>query len=68
VPFFVTACDYTIIGEELYAASAYLSKEPVLLGSIKAQDWGKLIILLLIITGLIGSIFGVQFIARLLAV
>jgi hypothetical protein len=68
LPFFVTACDYTIIGEELYAASAYLSKEPVLLGSIKAQDWGKLIILLLIITGLIGSIFGVQFIARLLAV
>jgi len=68
LPFFVTACDYTIIGEELYAASAYLSKEPVLLGSIKAQDWGKLIILLLIIAGLAGSFFGVQFIANLLTV
>ncbi|MDO9575059.1 MAG: hypothetical protein Q7J55_00855 [bacterium] len=68
LPFFVTACDYTIIGEELYAASAYLSKEPVLLGSIKAQDWGKLIILFLIIAGLAGSIFGVQFIANLLTV
>ncbi len=30
LPFFITACDYTLIGEELYAASAYLSKEPLL--------------------------------------
>lgn len=68
LPFFVTACDYTIIGEELYAASAYLSKEPILLGSIKAQDWGKLIILFLVIVGIIGSIFGTHFIANLLTV
>ncbi|GAH92313.1 unnamed protein product, partial [marine sediment metagenome] len=40
LPFFVTACDYTLIGEELYAASAYLSHEPLLLGSLKAQDYG----------------------------
>ena len=45
LPFFVTACDYTLIGEELYAASAYLSREPLLLGSLKAQDYGKLIVL-----------------------
>lgn len=44
LPFFITACDYTIIGEELYAASAYLSREPNLLGTIKAQDWGKVVI------------------------
>ncbi len=68
LPFFVTACDYTIIGEELYAASAYLSKEPILLGSLKAQDGGKLIILLLVILGLIGSIFGSHFFAQLLSV
>jgi hypothetical protein len=46
LPFFVTACDYTLMGEELYAASAYLSREPLLLGSLKAQDYGKLIALL----------------------
>ena len=46
LPFFVTACDYTLMGEELYAASAYLSREPVLLGSLKAQDYGKLIALI----------------------
>ncbi len=43
LPFFITACDYTLIGEELYAASAYLSKEPMLLGTLKAQDYGKLV-------------------------
>jgi hypothetical protein len=44
LPFFVTACDYTLIGEELYAASAYLSKQPLLLGAIKGEDWGKVVI------------------------
>ncbi len=44
LPFFITACDYTLIGEELYAASAYISKQPLLLGAIKGEDWGKLVI------------------------
>jgi hypothetical protein len=51
LPFFITACDYTLIGEELYAASAYLSKEPLLMGSLKGQDWGKMIILGILIIG-----------------
>jgi hypothetical protein len=51
LPFFITACDYTLIGEELYAASAYLSKEPLLLGSLKGQDYGKLLVLGVIIAG-----------------
>jgi hypothetical protein len=33
------------MGEELYAASAYLSREPLLLGALKGQDYGKVIIL-----------------------
>jgi hypothetical protein len=48
LPFFVAACDYTLIGEELFAASAYLSREPKLLGSLKGQDiGGKLVFLVL---------------------
>ncbi len=43
LPFFVAACDYTLIGEELFAASAYLSGEPEQLGSLKGQDVGKVI-------------------------
>jgi hypothetical protein len=53
LPFFITACDYTLIGEELYAASAYLSKEPLLMGAIKAEDYGKAIIAVLLILGTI---------------
>lgn len=55
LPFFITACDYTLIGEELYAASAYISKQPLLLGAIKGEDWGKLVIAAILI---IGSVFG----------
>ncbi len=43
LPFFVAACDYTLIGEELFAASAYLSKDKKMLGSLKGQDAGKAI-------------------------
>ena len=52
IPFFIVACDYTLIGEELYAASAYLGREPILLGSLKAQDWAKAAILILALAGM----------------
>jgi hypothetical protein len=51
LPFFITACDYTLIGEELYAASAYLSREPLLLGAIKGQDYSKALIVGVIVLG-----------------
>jgi hypothetical protein len=51
LPFFVTTCDYTLIGEELYAASAYLSKEPVQIGTLRGQDIGKAFILSVIALG-----------------
>jgi len=53
LPFFFAACDYTLIGEELFAASAYLSKDPKLLGSLKGQDVGKFIFLLVIFAGVV---------------
>jgi len=49
LPFFITACDYTLIGEELYAASAYLSRQPLLLGSLVGQDYGKLVVLIAVL-------------------
>ena len=62
LPFFVATCDYTLIGEELYAASAYLSREPILLGSMRAQDIAKAIVILLGITGiLVASLGGTWF-------
>jgi hypothetical protein len=53
LPFFVATCDYTLIGEELYAASAYLTREPVLLGSIRGQDIAKGILILIALIGIV---------------
>ena len=60
LPFFITACDYTLIGEELYAASVYLAREPLLLGSLKAQDMAKLIIIVYLIAGVAAGFLGVS--------
>jgi len=59
--FFIVACDYTLIGEELFAASGYLSGDPKITGSIKAQDWLKVFITLAIILGVIFSTMGLDF-------
>jgi hypothetical protein len=53
LPFFITACDYTLIGEELYAASAYISRNPTLLAALKSQDYSKLVIVGVLITATI---------------
>jgi len=54
IPFFIAACDYTIIGDEYYAASAYLSREPTLLGSLVGQDIGKAVLLAVVFFGVVG--------------
>lgn len=60
LPFFIVACDYVLIGEEMLAASAVLSGEPNLLGSIKAEDIAKLAIVALIVIGVLLKIFGID--------
>jgi hypothetical protein len=59
LPFFVTTCDYTLIGEELYAASAYLSREPILVGTLRGQDIGKALIMSALILGTFLATVGV---------
>lgn len=56
LPFFITTCDYTLIGEELYAASAYLGREPKQLGSIKGQDACKAVVMTIIVFSIVLSI------------
>jgi len=58
LPFFVVACDYTLIGEELYAASAYLSGEPRLVGALKGADLMKIIIIATVIVGCVLETLG----------
>jgi len=66
LPFFITTCDYTLIGEELYAASAYLSREPVLVGTLRGQDIGKGVLLCVMVIGTmaitLGEIFSVPWV------
>jgi hypothetical protein len=63
LPFFIAACDYTLIGEELYAASAYLSREPALVGTLRAQDIGKGFVLAVLVIGTVlvtlGELWGI---------
>ena len=68
LPFFVVACDYTLIGEELFAASAYLSKEPHQLGSLKGQDLGKALFVLVLLAGIILEMSGIHFLKDFLTV
>jgi len=69
LPFFIAACDFTLIGEELFAASAYLSGEPKQLGSLKGQDVGKMIAMIVILVGVLavtlGDGWGIQVMADL---
>ena len=61
LPFFITACDYTLMGEELYAATAYLGRDPLFLGSLKGQDYSKGVIMLVLIIGTVFLIISTDF-------
>jgi hypothetical protein len=58
IPFFAVVCDYLLIAEEIYAAGAYVSKDAVLTGSIRGQDIGKFIALILMVIGVILTLAG----------
>jgi hypothetical protein len=65
LPFFITTCDYTLIGEELYAASAYLSREPMLMGTLRAQDVGKGLLIIVLLLGTLLDSFGFEYITHI---
>ncbi|UCD18713.1 MAG: fibronectin type III domain-containing protein [candidate division WOR-3 bacterium] len=59
IPFFVAACDYTLIGEEMYAASCYLRPEPQMLGSLKGEDLTKAMIIVFLLCGAVLGTLGI---------
>jgi len=67
VPLFVATTDYFLIGEELYAASAYLSQDPVQLGSVYGQDICKMLAAALLVIGVLGTALGSNFFIDLLS-
>ncbi len=67
LPFFAAACDYTLIGEELLAAGAYISGDAARLGSIQGQDYVKLVVLGLLLIGVVVSTAGSDWVSTILA-
>lgn len=57
VPFFIAACDYVIIGDEFYAATAYITRQPTLMGSLVGQDRAKMALLALLLLGVALTLF-----------
>jgi hypothetical protein len=53
--FFICTCDYTLIGEELFAASAYLGTDPIQRSALRAQDLVKGLAFLTVVVGVIFS-------------
>lgn len=68
LPFFVVACDYTMIGEEFFATSAYLSRDPMLVGTLKGSDATKLLIMAFLIVGVILETSGIHLFTELLTI
>jgi len=66
IPFFVAVCDYTLLGDELYAAGAYLSQDAVQMASIAGQDVGKYLAMILLLVGLILSAMGSDWLVNIL--
>ena len=66
VPFLVATCDYTLIGDEPFAAGAYVTREPSKMATIAAQDFGKIFVIGATLLGTILSTFGNTVIADIL--
>ncbi|MGI6163704.1 MAG: DUF6754 domain-containing protein [Bacillota bacterium] len=65
LPFLVVASDYCLMGEEIYAASAYLSKDPVQLAVVMGQDVAKVVTIGVMGLGAILLAFGSDAIVNL---
>ncbi len=66
IPFFIVACDYTLIGEELYAAGAVMGNDAQLLGGLKGQDYVKLIAMAMLAVLFLLKIAGVSGLDKIL--
>lgn len=58
MPYFIATCDYALIGEEIFIASAYISKDPTLKNTVLAEDLLKFIIIGITIVAALFSTLG----------
>jgi len=58
IPFFAAVCDMNLIGEEIYAVSAYINQTPQMLASMATQDYFKVAGFIFIVLGVILATLG----------
>ncbi len=66
LPLFVASCDYCLLGEEMYAGSAYLTGNPTSVATIAGQDAAKLFAFGLIVVGSLLATIKVDFLSELI--
>ena len=66
IPFFIVSCDHVLITEEIFAAGAYLSQDPLQIGSISGQDAIRLILIVIAGIGTLAAATGSKLIVDLL--
>lgn len=54
--FMAASADDTLVGEEMYALGAYLSKDPVHIASLRVQDWVRILLVIAIVVLVIGRV------------
>lgn len=55
-------CDYMLMGEEMYAASAQITQDPLATATLAGEDWMKILLLGLMIVGALANMAGSDFI------
>jgi uncharacterized membrane protein YwzB len=58
MPFLAMQCDYSLLGDDLYAAAAMISLDPVRMGCLIAQEFGKALCLAVILAGVVLKLAG----------
>jgi hypothetical protein len=64
----MATCDYVLVGEEIFAASAYVTREPNQLLAIFSQDVLKILVIGLTVLGSLIAIAGSQWMVTLLQI
>jgi len=68
LPAFVASCDYLIIGDEMFAANAYVTQDEQQIANIAGQDIVRIIVLGLMVLGTLASLVGIDAIAKFLTI
>lgn len=66
--FMFVTMDYLLLGEEMFAASAYMSGDPILISNITVEDIIKWVLGIVILVGTVVALIGTNYIGQLLGV